>query len=68
MFFPVLTKNSNWEILHKNLVNLGGLPKKEGGLNSLLIRGGGEGLGKKEGVVFLRGRVDTPMHTMFGFI
>ena len=31
------------------------------------LRGGGEGgLGKKEGVVFLRG-VDTPMHTMIYF-
>ena len=28
--------------------------------------GGGGGLGKKEGVVFLRG-VDTPMHTMIYF-
>ena len=37
--------------------------KREGGLDSLQIEGGGGGLEKKMEVVFLRG-VDTPMHTM----
>ena len=46
---------------HKKPIYRGGLPKK-GGLDSLLIQGGG-GLARKRGVVFLRG-VDTPMATM----
>ena len=39
------------------------MPKKEG-LEQFADSGGG-GLGKKEGVVVLRGAVNTPMHTMF---
>ena len=43
---------------------IGELPKKGGGLGQFVdLRGGG--LGKKEGVVFLRGGVDTPMPTMY---
>ena len=39
-----------------------GLPKKGGGLRQFAdLRGG---LGKKEGVVFLRAVVDKPMHTV----
>ena len=40
-------------------------PKKGRGLRQFVdLRGEGGGLGKKEGVVFLRGEVDTIMHTM----
>ena len=40
------------------------MPKK-GGLEAWTVcRFIREGLGKKEGVVLLRGGVDTPMHTM----
>ena len=41
----------------------GELPKKEELGQFANLRGGGGGLGKKEGVVFLRG-VDTAIHTM----
>ena len=74
MFFSVITKNLNLEILTKNLVTFillfsyfkiryiggrGGVSLK-GGLGQFL-----RGLGKKEGGgVCLRGVVDTPMHTM----
>ena len=36
MFYSVITKKSNWEILTKNLGTFRGLPKK-GGLDSLQI-------------------------------
>ena len=40
------------------------MPKKGGRLGQIEgLRGGGGGLGKKEGVVFLSG-VDTPKHTV----
>ena len=45
----------------------GGLPKEVGGGAWTVCKfKRGQGLGKKEGVVFLRGKVvvDTPMHTM----
>ena len=41
----------------------GGDYLKRGDLDSLQIQGGG-GLGKKERGMFLRGRGDTPVHTM----
>ena len=56
IFFSVITKNSNWEILvHEKPIYWGGLPKK-GGLEQFAdLRGGGGGdLARKRGVVFLR--------------
>ena len=45
---------------------IGGLPKKGGGGLGQFVDLRGGGLGKKEGVVFLRGGgVDTPMPTMY---
>ena len=71
MFFSVITKNSNWETLPKNLVRglmenqyiRGGLPKK-GGLDSLLIQG--RGLARKRERVVFEGRegIDTLMPTI----
>ena len=46
---------------HKKPLYRGKLPK--GGLEQFADLGGG-GLDKKDGLVFLRRGVDTPMHTM----
>ena len=64
MFFSVITKNINWEILTKNLVTFkrwDGV--KQFGLGQFAdLRGLSE---KEEGGVFEgRGNLDTPMHTM----
>ena len=74
MLCSVINKSSNREILmfwvslknlsfregvHEKPIHRGGLPKK--GVLDSKFKGGH---GKKEGVVFLRRGVDTPMHIM----
>ena len=49
-------------MVHKNpIYRRGGDCPKRGAWSVCIFKGG---LGTKEGVVFLRGWVDTPMHTM----
>ena len=52
-----------WGCLQKTNIE-GGDYLKRGDLDSLQIQGG---LGKKERGMFLRGRGDTPVHTMLQF-
>ena len=77
MFFSVKSKNLNWKILTKNLVTFkrwNGLRMENSNIMGVhwkirFLVGGiaisrfKRGLGKKEGVVFLR-EVNTQMHTM----
>ena len=63
-------KNFNILGVHRKIQVLGGGHKKPIYREHCLKRGPWKtcrftgGLGKKEGVVFLKGGVDTPMHTM----
>ena len=56
-------KNFNILGIYWKILLLGRGLSKKGGLDSLHIWEGG--LCRKEGVVFLRGEDDTPMHTMW---